>query len=172
MRVSPLPTPSWGSALPGTLSPSSARSQPQRGHRTIEPPTGDKSGCLEFSSSAPVQFGTQCVPNWKGVVERSYIAKITLIKIETKLGGQPLSHQRQQSCAILGPRPASWLELDQVPSHFPVGACTPSQTPTHWCVSPATHVGVSPLPTPQRSRERRAPARRARLIRPTPFDSW
>jgi hypothetical protein len=59
-----------------------------------------------------------------------------------------------------------------VPSHLPVGACTPSQTPTHWStkrathvgvsllrctpsqtpthwsVSPATHVGVSPLPTP------------------------
>jgi hypothetical protein len=35
-----------------------------------------------------------------------------------------------------------------VPFHFPVGACTPSQTPTHWSVSLATHVGVSPLPTP------------------------
>ena len=138
MRVSPLPTPS----------PSSARSQPHHGHQPIEQPTGDKSGCLGFSSSVPVRFGTQFVPNWKKRVERPHIAEITLIKIGTKLGGQPLSQQRQQSCAILGPRPASSLELDQVPSHFPVGACTPSQTPTHWCVSPATHVAVTPLPTP------------------------
>ena len=114
----------------------------------VFPPTGDKSGCLGFSTSVPVRFGTQCVPNWKKRVERPHIEELTLIKTGTKLGGQPLSHQRQQSCAILGPRPASWLALDQVPSHFPVGACTPSQIPTHWSVSPATRMGVSPLPTP------------------------
>ena len=96
----------------------------------VFPPTGDKSGCLGFSISVPVQFGTQCVPNWKKWVERIHITLITLIQTGTQLGGQPLSHQRQQSCAILGPRPASSLELDQVPFHFPVGACTPSQTPT------------------------------------------
>ena len=136
--------PPTGSALIGSYSGQSGHApSPETAHQWLAPPSTFLFQHLSFSAfSRPpaikvgvwdfttVQFGTQCVPNWKKWVERIHITLITLIQTGTQLGGQPLSHQRQQSCAILGPRPASSLELDQVPFHFPVGACTPSQTPT------------------------------------------
>ena len=50
-----------------------------------------------------VQFGTQCVPIWKCLVESPHVAKVALIKTETELFGKHL-HQKAVKAAQEGTR--------------------------------------------------------------------
>ena len=43
----------------------------------------------------PAQFGTHCVPNWKGLKKRPHVAQVALIKALAELGSELLGQHGQ-----------------------------------------------------------------------------
>ena len=97
MRVSPLPTPSWGSALPGTLSPSSAsafNTAPKRHEAEADARTDDPKPHQEKTLSSTSGRATRPhpVPGCSGITP-SHPPTHFSAKPMIKVGGSPLSSQ-------------------------------------------------------------------------------
>lgn len=68
----------------------------------------------------PIQFGTQCVPNWKRQIELTHFTKLTSVKSLAEIRRQALGKTLQQRITIPGTIFAALLFLDNAPSDFPV----------------------------------------------------
>ena len=69
----------------------------------------------------PAQFTTQCVANWKQLIEDPHMAKVRNVESAPELLAEGARQKRQEPGAVHGPYGSPLLKLHDVAANLPAG---------------------------------------------------